>query len=223
MSILLRNVAGVLGRRHATVMMRKAVIAATACLPFAISPASAQDRFSQPAFDMWLKAAPDRSTLFFEFQSFLSDKSVADIVPAFQLWRTSSSSANCHADAFVIPERADWPHIVATLSYIRDDVVPDIGKVEVVSGYRDAVLNTCSGGAAHSAHREYYALDLVPLNPAITRTTLIAKMCVVHAAEGPALAIGLGFYSGTRFHIDSKSFRRWGPDGHAATSPCHNN
>jgi hypothetical protein len=33
--------------------------------------------------------------------------------------------------------------------------------------------------------------------------------------------IGLGFYSGLRFHVDSRRFRVRGADGHAATSPCN--
>jgi hypothetical protein len=34
------------------------------------------------------------------------------------------------------------------------------------------------------------------------------------------MGIGLGFYAGNRFHVDSKGFRRWGADGKGATSPC---
>ena len=43
----------------------------------------------------------------------------------------------------------------------------------------------------------------------------------MHSAHGAATDVGLGFYSFTRFHIDTRGFRRWGsagPDGNE--SPC---
>ncbi|MBP2161362.1 MULTISPECIES: D-Ala-D-Ala carboxypeptidase family metallohydrolase [Asticcacaulis] len=178
-------------------------------------------RFSEGAFAAWRDARPDRQTQFTAFQSFLTHNGVADVLPAYQLWRTSSSSEKCQSDAFIIPERADWPHIVTTLRFVRDQVRPAIGPVEAVSGYRDDVLNTCSGGAKRSAHRNYYALDLVPLTAGLDRATLIKRMCAVHAAHGAQYSVGLGFYSARRFHVDSKSFRRWGPDGTGKTSPCN--
>lgn len=178
------------------------------------------DRFSESAFATWRDMKTERQTQFAEFQGFLRKHSVADVLPAYQLWRTSSSSAQCQSDAFVVPDRAHWPNIVMTLRFVRDQVQPTIGPVEVASAYRDDALNACSGGAKHSAHRTYYALDLVPLRPDLDRATLIQRMCSVHAAKGVAYKTGLGFYSGRRFHIDSLRFRRWGPDGTGATSPC---
>lgn len=189
---------------------------------FLTGPAQAEapNRFSEAAFATWRDARPERTTQFAAFQSFLTQNGAADIIPAYQLWRTSSSSALCHTDAFVVPDRAHWPHIVTTLRFVRDQVRPAIGPVEAVSGYRDEALNACSGGARHSAHRTYYALDLVPLTANLDRAMLIDRMCAVHAGKGAQYNIGLGFYSARRFHIDSKSFRRWGADGTGKTSPC---
>jgi hypothetical protein len=190
---------------------------------FLTAPALAQApaRFSETAFSSWRDAQPERQHQFSSFQTFLAQNDVADIIPAYQLWRTSSSSAQCRTDAFVIPDRAHWPHIVITLRFVRDQVQPAIGPVEAVSGYRNELLNTCSGGAKRSAHRTYYALDLVPLRPDLHRNMLIQRMCAVHAAKGAQYNIGLGFYSARRFHVDSLRFRRWGPDGTGKTSPCH--
>ena len=47
----------------------------------------------------------------------------------------------------------------------------------------------------------------------------------VRLSEGNPASYGmdltkLGFYDGLRFHVDSKSFRRWGSDNHGKTSPC---
>jgi uncharacterized protein YcbK (DUF882 family) len=120
---------------------------------------------------------------------------------------------------YSLAQRAYWPHIVNTLRYIRDEIVPAIGPVQVESGYRDTALNNCSGGASHSAHAQFYALDLEPVR-SIDRSVLIARVCAIHARYGAADHIGLGFYDHVRFHIDSRSFRRWGSDYHAGTSPC---
>ena len=178
-------------------------------------------RFSERAFKLWMQTDPARIAEFQAFHDFLLDNQVADVVPYYELWRTSTSSAQCRSDAFDVPDRQYWPHIVGTLRFIRDEVEPVIGQVEAVSGYRNETLNRCSGGASKSAHRTYYALDLVPVDKTVTRETLIRKLCAVHATKGQAYAIGLGFYSATRFHIDSMRYRRWGPDGTGKTSPCN--
>jgi hypothetical protein len=195
-------------------------------LVLSANPVSAQNstvpaRFSKDAFADWYGADAQRQVQYEAFQVFLKQNGVADVIPAYQLWRTSSSSAQCKTDAFVVPDRAHWPHIVTTLRFVRDQVQPAIGSVEAVSGYRNELLNTCSGGAKRSAHRTYYALDIVPLRPDLDRPTLIKRMCAVHARNGAQYTIGLGFYSARRFHVDSLRFRRWGPDGTGKTSPCN--
>jgi hypothetical protein len=53
------------------------------------------------------------------------------------------------------------------------------------------------------------AVDLVPLRP-ITRDAMIRALCDVHAQRGQPYGVGLGFYVGLRFHIDSRKFRTWG-------------
>jgi hypothetical protein len=53
------------------------------------------------------------------------------------------------------------------------------------------------------------AVDLVPLRP-ITRDAMIQQLCAVHARAGGPYGVGLGFYVGLRFHIDSRKFRTWG-------------
>jgi hypothetical protein len=99
--------------------------------------------------------------------------------------------------------------VVQALRYIRDKVVPAIGAVEPVSVYRNEILNQCAHGAQESAHRYMQAVDLVPLRP-ITRPALIQQLCIVHARTGEQYGVGLGFYVGLRFHIDSRKFRTWG-------------
>lgn len=186
----------------------------------ALASAPAEAVADAASFDRWLDKAPARRTEVQDFTAFLAQQGVAGVLPTREILLNDTSWSECHMDGpYSIAERAYWPHIVNTLRYIRDEIVPAIGPVEVESGYRDTTLNDCSGGAAHSAHAQFYALDLVPTRT-IDRSNLIAQVCSIHARTGAAYHIGLGFYDHTRFHIDSRSFRRWGSDYHAATSPC---
>jgi hypothetical protein len=172
------------------------------------------------SFDNWLNEAPARRADVRDFESFLAAHGVADVLPTREILLNDTSWAGCHMDApYSLAVRAYWPHIVDTLRYIHDEIIPMVGPVEVESGYRDRALNSCSGGAARSAHAEFYALDLEPVRP-MQRSVLIAEVCANHARFGAAYHIGLGFYDETRFHIDSRSFRRWGSNYHAGTSPC---
>jgi hypothetical protein len=154
------------------------------------------------------------------FGNFLAAQGVGSIVPLWELTRTSSSWEACGAEPFEAPPRDKWDHIVTTLKFVRDDVIPAVGQVEIVSGYRNAKLNACSDGAPKSAHREFFALDLTPVNAAVDRSEMIRSVCIAHARDGASYNAGLGFYTGRRFHVDSNGFRKWGADGRGATSPC---
>ncbi len=171
-------------------------------------------------FRAWLSASPDNRARLTEFRTHLAAQGLQSVVPLWQLVRTSSSWRQCGAEPFETPPADKWQHIVTTLKFVRDEVVPAVGKVEVVSGYRNARLNACSDGAPHSAHREYYALDLTPVNAAVTRSDMIHNVCAAHARDGRPYRAGLGFYTGRRFHVDSSSYRKWGANGKGATSPC---
>ena len=39
---------------------------------------------------------------------------------------------------------------------------------------------------------------------------MIRRLCAVHARNGEYYGVGLGFYVGLRFHVDSRKFRTWG-------------
>ena len=51
---------------------------------------------------------------------------------------------------------------------------------------------------------------------------MIRSVCEAHARDGQTYDVGLGFYTGRRFHVDSSGFRKWGANGKGATSPCVN-
>ena len=172
------------------------------------------------AFRGWLDASAANRAELAAFRDRLAAEHVEDVVPIWQLVRTSSSWRQCGAEPFEVPPLDKWDRIITTLRFVRDEVVPSIGRVEVLSAYRNEKLNACSDGAPKSAHREFFALDLTPVNKALARTDMIRSVCVAHARDGQAYDSGLGFYTGRRFHVDSSGFRKWGPNGKGGTSPC---
>lgn len=173
----------------------------------------------EAAYSNWLARDPSVRARVGGFESFLKGEGLADVLPTWQLTRTASDYEKCDGPGFEVAPIEEWQHIAATLRFIKTHVKPVIGPVEAKSGYRNPDLNACAGGAKESAHRHFFALDLVPVRN-MARAGLIRSICAIHDFRGRGYDIGLGFYQGTRFHIDSKGFRRWGPNGKGATSPC---
>jgi hypothetical protein len=165
----------------------------------------------EPGYRSWYLAAPWRAGQVKAFNDYLLGAQVGGIVPTWQLLRTATSWQECGAQPFEIPPSDEWPHMVQTLRYIRDYVIPAVGPVEPVSVYRNPSLNVCAGGAPESAHKLDSAVDLVPLKP-IDRVTLMRTLCGVHSEHGAPYNAGLGFYAYLRFHIDSTKYRRWNMD-----------
>jgi hypothetical protein len=229
----------------ATSAFSPAAAPAVALAPTALAPAQAQPQPApaQPAadpllahehshdsglapgqtaadFNAWLAASPANRAQVQAFRDHLAAQGVDNIVPVWQLIRTSSSWRQCGAQPFEVAPADKWQHIVDTLKFVRDDVVPAVGPVEALSAYRNESLNACSAGAPQSAHRMFFALDLTPVSAEISREQMIRGVCAAHARDGRNYETGLGFYSGKRFHVDSNGFRKWGPDGRGASSPC---
>lgn len=208
--------------------MLKFTSAALAAL-IAIAPAAAGAHDGRPDlapgqskadYLAWLAQSPDNANAVKSFRDHLAVRGVAEVVPTWQLVRTSSSWRQCAAGRFEVAPAAKWDNIVTTLAFVRDQVRPAVGEVEALSVYRNETLNACSAGAPKSAHRMFFALDLAPVSPEVTRNGMIRSICSAHARNGRNYATGLGFYSGVRFHVDSSGFRKWGPNGSGATSPC---
>jgi len=180
------------------------------------APAAAAD---QDDFVRWENAVPGRADNVRAFETYLREQGVGDILPASQLLLNASSWRACGVAPYSLPPRDLWSHVVPTLRFIRERIVPALGPVAAVSGYRDPGLNKCAGGATKSAHALYDALDLTPLH-VTDRNAMIAEVCQLHARYGQEARVGLGFYQGMRFHIDTNGYRRWGSDYHSSTSPC---
>ena len=172
----------------------------------------------EPGYRSWYLAAPDRAAQVKSFNDYLASADVAGILPTWQLLRTATSWQDCGGQPFEVPPSSEWPHMIQTLRYVRDHVIPVIGPVEAVSVYRNPNLNQCAGGAPESAHKLDSAIDMVPLRP-ITREELMRMLCATHSQFGEAYNAGLGFYAYLRFHVDSAKFRRWNMDP-AVASEC---
>jgi hypothetical protein len=165
----------------------------------------------EPGYRSWYLAAPWRAAQVKAFNDYLTTYQVGGVLPTWQLLRTATAWKDCGGQPFEIPPTEEWPHIVQTLRYVHDYVIPAVGPVEPVSGYRNPSLNQCAGGAPESAHKHYSAIDMVPLRP-ITRETMMRTLCVAHSEHGAAYNAGLGFYAFMRFHVDSMKYRRWNMD-----------
>jgi len=165
----------------------------------------------EPGYRSWYLAAPWRAAQVKSFNDYLASNQVAGILPTWQLLRTATSWQECGGQPFEVPPAEEWPHMVQTLRYVHDYVVPVIGPVEAVSVYRNPSLNKCAGGAPESAHKLDSAIDMVPLRP-IDRLTLMRTLCGGHNQHGAEYNAGLGFYAYLRFHVDSTKYRRWNMD-----------
>ena len=172
----------------------------------------------EPGYRSWYLAAPWRAEQVKSFNAYLVSAGVGGVLPTWQLLRTATSWKDCGQQPFEVPPTDQWPHMVQTLRYVRDYVVPTVGPVEPVSVYRNPALNVCAGGAPESAHKLDSAIDLVPLRPT-DRITLMRSLCGVHTQHGAAYNAGLGFYAYLRFHVDSTKYRRWNMDP-AVASEC---
>ena len=187
------------------------------------APAAAQELpvgQSEADYQIWLDSNPGHRGQVLSFEAWQQAAGVERVLPTFELVRTASMWRECGGAPFEVPPFRLWPGMVRTLAFIRDRVKPALGDVEAVSGYRNPVLNLCARGSERSAHLDFFALDLVPVQP-LERRALFERLCAMHARHGPAVGAGLGFYAFQRFHIDTRSFRRWGSAGPGGNeSPC---
>ncbi len=212
----LLGVAAVLAREHRDTLLREIV---------APLPGAADSRL---AFEGWLEEDPARGEEFARFTAFLAEEGVADVVEPWQLMRIDSYYAReCEVEPFTIPPEELWPNVLPALRLVRDEVVPTVGPVSVLSSYRTPELNACARGASRSNHLEFSALDLAT-EPRRRGEDLYRELCAMHDAAGPESRMGLGAYydpadegfAGGRFHVDGEGYRSWGRSYTSATSPC---
>jgi hypothetical protein len=202
-------------------MFARVAITLLLLLPAPLAAQELPEGQSEADYQSWLAAGgPGLKGGILSFEAWQQAAGVRGVLPTWQILRTASMWRQCGGQPFEVPPLAHWPGMANTLRFIRDHVRPAIGPVEAVSGYRNPALNICAGGSSGSAHKDYFALDLIPLQP-VTRLDLMRRLCAMHAREGEGGKAGLGFYAFLRFHIDTRGYRRWGAAGPAGNeSPC---
>ncbi len=151
-----------------------------------------------------------------EYERVLADAGVGEVVPMHALLRSSRRWQACGAPEFLLPppDRADA--IVPTLRVVeRLQAMGIVEGANVRSGYRSGEVNRCAGGSSRSRHLLNNALDFD-----LADDTHLATLCEFWRTQGPALAMGLGFYTPTKIHIDTAGHRTWGTDHRRGTSLC---
>lgn len=179
-----------------------------ACQRALFSPETVEQRFARWHRDHAAEAGA--------YQDWLASQGVAEVMPLSSLLRTSRRWQRCGAAEFAVPPQAEWAGILPTLRLLRQ--LQTEGLVDgrrIRSGWRDAHTNACSGGSTRSQHLRNRALDL-DLDPAVPPE----RLCGYWRRHGPALRMGLGFYSTGHIHIDTAGFRTWGNDHTRRTSLC---
>lgn len=150
----------------------------------------------------------EESNRFDKLRNFLSSEGVEDVVPPFELLRQGTDWLMVEEPPFAMPPESKWPSMVRTLQAIRDEVVPVVGPVHVLSGWRTPEYNRKAGGSRRSKHMHFCGVDLIPQNPT-SRKKLVSRLRKMHGKAGRDWNMGLGIYSGIRFHIDTCGFRKW--------------
>lgn len=176
----------------------------------ACRPSTPEERFRD-----WARLP--EATGVMDYQAYLRREGVADAIPMSSLLRSVRRWRACDAAEFALPPRSTWPHIVPTLRALRR--LQGAGLVDgklAASGYRNETLNECAGGSARSRHLSNNALDLDISGAAGN----VQRLCAYWREQGPALQLGLGFYTETRIHLDTSGFRTWGSDHTQRTSLC---
>jgi uncharacterized protein YcbK (DUF882 family) len=169
-------------------------------------------------YERW-KAKGENASNVTAFSTFLKNQGISEVIPLYQLLRSDVRWRECHAEAFIVPPRKFWSHMVPTLKLVQNEIVPVVGRVEALSVFRSPSVNRCIGGANKSFHLNFYAIDMKP-KLTMSRKKMIKKLCYLHRHKGKYLNMGLGIYSGTRFHIDAAGYREWGDDYKSTSSPC---
>jgi uncharacterized protein YcbK (DUF882 family) len=179
------------------------------------APPSSRHIEQHAYFERWLDAVHRDAVA--AYRRRLEGQQLAEAMPMDALLRTSRRWRVCLHDEFATPPPALQPNIEATLRVVAR--LRDAGLVDPAlarSGWRDARVNRCAGGATSSRHLQNNALDFdLPERP-----ENVATLCAWWRTHGPKARMGLGFYTPTAIHIDTAGFRTWGNDRTRRTSLC---
>jgi len=139
---------------------------------------------------------------------YLARQELHNIVPVWQLLKQGSDWRHHNLPKYAIPSPEKWDEMIKTLVFLKYDLLPHIGPVEVLSGFRTRHYNQMAGGARKSRHLSFSALDLKPVHQ-INRRQLHEILQHTWRNTGRKYDLGLGLYSSLRFHIDTGGHRQW--------------
>ncbi|SDK61597.1 D-Ala-D-Ala carboxypeptidase family metallohydrolase [Microbulbifer yueqingensis] len=162
---------------------------------------------SARAFERFLDEA-DRREIYTRLQHFLHINKVDGVLPSYQLLRQGSDWQEIGEPPFALPPEQNWESMVDTLRVIQEEIIPRIGPVTVLSGWRTSSYNAKAGGSKRSKHMHFCGVDLVPERD-YSRKELVPILRDIHRDVGKKWDMGLGIYSGVRFHVDTCGYRRW--------------
>lgn len=162
-----------------------------------------------------------------EYERYLEQNNVGNIIPSFELFRTARDWQKCGREEYMIPSREVWSNQIATLRVFKYLVASKVlTDFEVTSVYRDLPLNQCAGGAGSSRHLFNSAIDfrIGPAYPQAQDYAFIEntkfKLCQFWSQYGQNFNMGLGLYASGQIHIDTQGYRTWGPDHSRNSSMC---
>jgi len=194
-------------------MRRGLMLAALCLLPLA---APAQEVRDASTFATWRAA---NAPVVLAFETELAKSGLSDVIELGQLLRSASAWQECRAAAYAVAPPEQWPAVISVLRLLKELSGRGLlgqGGFQVHSGYRDAALNECAGGAPRSAHLKSFAIDLTPLG----NEDLTQKLCGFWHEEGRAWNMGLSRYPSGRIHIDTAGYRTWGADLSGKSTAC---
>lgn len=165
----------------------------------------------EPGEPEWRRfaARPGHGQRIKQLERILQQQRVHGVVPLRGLLFQGLHYVRHGEPPFALPQQQQLQNIVPLLRFIRTELVPAIGPVRVVSGFRTRRYNRKAGGGSLSRHMRFRALDLEPIR-ASSRPQLHRSLRRLWRKRGKRYRLGLGLYSKTRFHLDVGRYRRWG-------------
>ena len=207
----LRIMKSFIAEKNPALCLRITIIMSLSALIFACSSFASDPGRGLKGYPARFKAYVLLNELYSEvrdFEQLLRENHVAGVVPIDQLWLQGTEWQSRQHTAYAIPPREHWPAMVRTLRFVKHEVLPLIGPVEVQSGFRTVAYNLAAGGASRSKHMEFSALDLRPVHK-FPRALLHQRLKRLWKLRGKQWDLGLGLYSGVRFHVDTSGYRSW--------------
>ena len=80
-----------------------------------------------------------------DFVYFLQSHDVHNIVPVWQLLQQGSDWEKYQLPKYAMPDRDHWNSMLNTLVFLKYDLIPYIGDVRVLSGFRTPHYNQLAG------------------------------------------------------------------------------